>query len=287
MIRATDYVRERGLTPEAKREIETLFTAVARAPRALLMLDYDGTLAAFQNDRTQAFPYPGIAPVLQAIVRNGKTRVVIISGRDAEDILPLLDVEPQPEVWGLHGLQRLLPDGCSALLPLDKHTLDALAAAATALRIEHLEHTAEFKPGSIAVHWRGLSASDAESVRQRVLTSWAPVAKNTGLHLLEFDGGIEIRPSEVDKGDAVRILIDEMNPNTPVAYLGDDNTDEHAFEAMDGRGLSVLVRPQWRPTAAQFWLTPPHELLDFLNQWLKACQPRQPSPNQNIKEVNA
>ncbi len=40
---------------------------------------------------------------------------------------------------------------------------------------------------------------------------------------------------------------------------------------MQGRGISVLVRPRWRKTEAQFWLKPPDELLDFLELWLKAC----------------
>ena len=58
----------------------------------------------------------------------------------------------------------------------------------------------------------------------------------------------------------------------PAAYLGDDSTDEHAFEAMNGHGLSVLVRPRYRPTAAQLWLRPPDEVLDLLEQWLEACE---------------
>jgi hypothetical protein len=40
---------------------------------------------------------------------------------------------------------------------------------------------------------------------------------------------------------------------------------------MQGRGISVLVRPTWRQTAAEYWLTPPGELIDFLGLWLKAC----------------
>jgi trehalose-phosphatase len=251
------------------------------------MLDYDGTLAPFQNDPDQAIPYPGISSVLQAIVRTGRTRVVIISGRDALDVVPLLDIEPHPEVWGLHGLQRLNVDGSSELLALDKHTLESLAVAERWLRYQLLEHRAEFKTGSIAVHWRGLSEFEAESVRGRVLLGWAPIAKATGLNLLEFDGGVEIRPPEVDKGDAVRTIMKEMNSDTPTAYLGDDTTDEHAFQAMNGAGLSVLVRPRWRTTAAKLWLKPPHEVLDFLTQWLKVCQKRDASTNERTAAVNA
>ena len=84
--------------------------------------------------------------------------------------------------------------------------------------------------------------------------------------------GWKFAPSEADKGDAVRAFLSEINPETPVAYLGDDATDESAFQAMQGRGLTILVRPTWRETAAQLWLQPPDELLDFLGLWLACAQ---------------
>jgi trehalose-phosphatase len=246
------------------------------------MLDYDGTLAPFREDPEQAFPYPGVSSVLQAIIRSARTRVVIISGRDVHDVIPLLDIKPHPEIWGLHGLQRLHPDGSVEVFPLEKRTLEALAVAEKWLRHEHLHHTAEIKVGSIAVHWRGLDQDEAKSVRRRVLLGWTPIA-NSRLGLLEFDGGVEIRAPEADKGDAVRTVISEMDSDTPAAYLGDDNTDEHAFEAMAGRGLSVLIRPRFRETAAQLWLRPPHDVLDLLARWLDACQ----SSNETTIAVNA
>ncbi len=265
------------LTPHAKPKVESLLQAVARAPGSLLMLDYDGTLAPFRKDPEQAYPYSGIPAVLQEIIRTGKTRVVIISGRDAKDVISLLGVEPLPEVWGLHGLQRIKPDGSADLSPVDELAVEALAAADNWLRHQHLLHTAEFKTGSIAVHWRGLDKAEAESIRGRVLLGWTPIARQTHVNLLEFDGGIEIRASETDKGHAVRTVMSEMNPGTPTAYLGDDNTDEHAFQAVNGRGLSVLVRRGSRQTAAQLWLSPPDEVLDFLTRWLEACLVRDAS----------
>ncbi len=264
-------MEEDWLTPHAKPKFESLLRAVARSPRSLLMLDYDGTLAPFRKDPEEAFPYPGIAAVLQEIVRIGKTRVVIISGRDAKGVISLLGFEPHPEVWGLHGLQRIKPDGSANLSPVDQLAMEALTAADNWLRYQHLRHTAEFKTGSIAVHWRGLDEIEAQSIRGRVLLGWIPIARQTHVNLLEFDGGIEIRASETDKGHAVRTVMSEMNPGTPTAYLGDDNTDEHAFQAVNGRGLSVLVRSRWRETAAQLWLTPPDEVLSFLTRWLEAC----------------
>ncbi len=259
------------MRPEVESELSPFLRTVAQAAQAALLLDYDGTLAPFHAQRDQAYPYPGVALVLQEIVRNGRTRVVIISGRDAPDVLPLLDIRPHPEVWGVHGLQRLKTDGSMEMPHLDEQTLDGLSDAERWLGYQKLRHIVEFKTGSIAVHWRGLRESDAESVRARVLLGWRPIADYSGLDLLEFDGGVEIRAREADKGDAIRAFLGEISPVTPVAYLGDDNTDESAFQALQGRGISVLVRPLWRRTAAQFWLKPPEELLDFLGLWLKAC----------------
>jgi trehalose-phosphatase len=80
---------------------------------------------------------------------------------------------------------------------------------------------------------------------------------------------------DLDKGDAIRTVLAEVHPNTPVAYLGDDLTDERAFRALGARGLSILVRTKPRRTAAQVWLKPPEELLDFLGRWLAATETTQ------------
>jgi trehalose-phosphatase len=252
------------------------------------MLDYDGTIAPFRRNRHHALPYRGFSPLLQQIVRSGRTRVVIVSGRDAKEIIPLLDIEPRPELWGLHGLQRLSSDGNAELAPLDESTMEALAVAEDWLHEKNLQNAAEFKIGSVAVHWRGLGESEAETMRQRVLLGWKTVATQTNLHLVEFDGGVEIRAPEADKGDAVRTIMSEMDTATPAAYLGDDTTDEHAFEAMKERGLSILVRPRYRATAAQVWMKPPDEVLTFLERWLQACQPSgESNDGKNTLAVNA
>jgi len=39
---------------------------------------------------------------------------------------------------------------------------------------------------------------------------------------------------------------------------------------LKGRGLTALVRPESRPTAADIWLQPPQELIEFFDDWLHA-----------------
>jgi trehalose 6-phosphate phosphatase len=253
-------------------EVEQFMKAVARSPVSALLLDYDGTLAPFCLNRQQALPFPGVTELLQEIISNGRTRVVIITGRNAREVIPLLAVHSSPEIWGCHGLERLKPDGSCETPRVEEAVVHALADADRWLRYRGLHNRAEFKTGAVAIHWRGLDEAAAAETRREVLLGWFPIAQSTPMELLEFDGGIEMRMPGRNKGDAVRTILDEIGPEVPVAYLGDDVTDEQAFLALDTLGLSVLVRPEWRTTAAALWIRPPEGLLDFLTRWLQACR---------------
>src|SRR5690606_31080993 len=96
---------------------------------------------------------------------------------------------------------------------------------------------------------------------------WEAIASASGLLLDDFDGGVELKAAGINKGFAVQVLLGETPHTVPVAYLGDDKTDEDAFIELADRGLGVLVRAEARPTAASVWLRPPEELLDFLERW--------------------
>jgi trehalose-phosphatase len=119
----------------------------------------------------------------------------------------------------------------------------------------------------VAFHTRGLDEARAEEIRGKVSEWWKRVGEEKGLALHRFDGGVELRVPGEDKGTAVKTVLDETGSDLSSAYLGDDITDEDAFKAMKGRGLAVLVRTRFRATAADIWLEPPEELLDFLGNW--------------------
>src|SRR5262249_33068001 len=150
------------------------------------------------------------------------TRVVLISGRPAREVLLLSRIHPQPEVWGSHGLERLRADGSYEVAPLSQEHHEALSRAARLLRMDGLSGRLEIKPGGIAVHWRGLSPQAAVEIDARVRQLCRPLLAGCSLDLLEFDGGIEIRVSGRDKGDAVCTILGESDPRAAVAYLGDD-----------------------------------------------------------------
>jgi trehalose 6-phosphate phosphatase len=91
----------------AAKSLAAFFAGLEQAPGALLMLDYDGTLAPFRVDPAQARPYPGVTESLDVIIQEGSTRVVVVTGRRAAEIAPLLGTRVTTEVWGSHGWERL------------------------------------------------------------------------------------------------------------------------------------------------------------------------------------
>lgn len=240
------------------------------APERVLLLDYDGTLAPFQTDRDSAFPYPEVPGLLTRIQATG-TRIVLISGRPAREVVLLAQVHPHTEVWGSHGWERLRPNGEYQVGPLSNQQQDGLSLAVEVLKPLSLNGRVEPKPGGVAVHWRGMAPGPAEHLRQSVLPLWHSLQSEHQLRIAEFDGGIEIRPLGRDKGDAVDVILTESGPDAAMAYLGDDLTDEDAFRTLKGKGLAVLVRPGPRPSAADTWLKPPQELFRFLREWLQIC----------------
>jgi trehalose-phosphatase len=250
-------------------DLARFFNELTKARARLLILDYDGTLAPFREQRDQALPYPGVREALTQLQAGHGTRVVLV----LESLVPLVGLDPAPEMWGSHGWERRSPEGRFTTVRPGERARAGLERARTLAGFAAAAQW-EFKPARVALHWRGLPAPRADAIRGQAQGAWPALCGEYGLELHEFDGGLELRVPGVDKGTAVTALLAESGPGTVAAYLGDDRTDEDAFRALAGRGLAILVREELRPTAAAVWLRPPGELLDFFQRWIAACPPR-------------
>jgi trehalose 6-phosphate synthase/trehalose 6-phosphate phosphatase len=266
------------LNSEAAKKLNAFFSGFAGTARPLLLLDCDGTLAPFRVDRFKARPWAGVRELLTAISRQGRTRMVVITGRPAKEIAPMLGLDPPLEVWGLHGAERLYPDGRRELEQAPAATQAKLEELREMLKRDSLGGLFEDKANGVVMHWRGASRKKAVQIEQRTRALFEPLAHLEGLALLEFEAGLELRVGR-NKGGAVDAILAEAGADaagridSPVAYLGDDISDEAAFRAVNklgARGLSVLARRKWRETEAKLWLRPPVELRAFLGRWAEA-----------------
>jgi trehalose 6-phosphate phosphatase len=172
------------------------------------------------------------------------------------------------EIRGSHGLESLKQDGSYEIAPVDEAFTTGLALADDWIAENGLEDLSEKKPGSVAIHWRGLGDTMINRIRNIVEPEWSFIATNWELRFTEFDGGLELLIPFRDKGAAVKTILGESQARTISVYFGDDLSDEDAFTAIRGSGLGVLVRRQLRRTVADIWITPPEELLYFLSHWI-------------------
>lgn len=262
----------RVLNPDL--DLDEFFVRLRRARERVLLLDYDGTLAPFHARPERAAPYPRVADILKQVVETRSSRVVMVSGRRLADLRGPLTRIRHTEAWGAHGWQRRTAEGTRTdYKPATAAVRQLQLAETRARQLERHGARVERKVASVAVHWRGMQTLAAESVRENLKSAWRGV-DNAELEVLEFDGGIELRARGRNKGDPVKEVLSESSAGAVCAYLGDDATDEDAFAAIKGRGIAVLVRPNLRPTGADLWLTPPDELVEFLQRWRDSADPQ-------------
>ena len=256
------------------------FEFVGAAPNPLLICDYDGTLAPFRENKMHAVPYPGVTERLQQIAK-GRTRLAFVSGRPVQELIALLPMAAETEVWGMHGREHRTPDvsadikGEYTLLKPTAAQRTALNDAQAALEAQGLGGMLERKAGSVALHWRTLTGEGKmnrlKEVQAMAQEAFAPHAGKYSLAVLRFDGGLELRAEDQTKAHAAQALLGDADARSAV-FLGDDTTDEDAFRVLRQRGgLALLVREPPRPSHAAFTIQPPGELLSFLEDWLHAA----------------
>jgi len=216
------------VTPEGRAGL----AAIRGDPgRALVALDFDGTLSPIVADPAAARAHPAAGPALRRVAALVGT-LAVITGRPAADAAELGGFASVPGliVLGHYGLERWA-DG-----RLDSPATEPGVAAAQAELPGLLagagapEGTrAEYKGHAIAVHTR--QAADPQAALDRLR---APLTELAARHGLTVEPGrlvIELRPRGMDKGQALKTLIAERRSGA-VMYVGDDLGDLAAFGAV-------------------------------------------------------
>lgn len=233
--------------------------------RAALFLDYDGTLTPIVATPEEAV----LGAPMRALLEKLATRcpVAIISGRDLRDVRALVGL-PRLSYAGSHGFEISGPEGEPIEHQQGAEHLAALEQAEADLRrrLQTIPRARlERKRFSLAVHYRAVAPDAVGAVAAAVeeVARRRPELRVTSGKMVH-DLGPAI---DWHKGKAVlwllRALRLEAERLLPI-YLGDDMTDEAAFQALRGRGLGIAVMERPRPTAASYTLRDPGEVGEFL-----------------------
>jgi len=245
---------------------EDLYQRLLTADTAslLVMFDYDGTLVPIAPTPAQARPSDRL---MQRLTRLADSDIMaaVVSGRALADLRALL---PVPGLWlaGEHGGVVRKPGGEERWAVSPEAATPALSQL-QALTVPIIAQAPGFflerKRLSLALHYRLAAPHLARNVVRAVQQFWAAHARRHALALLTGKCVLEVRCQGVDKGAACRLLMREA-PGAVALYVGDDTTDEDAFQVVAAAGGLTVVVGRSRPTSARYALAGPAEVESLL-----------------------
>ncbi len=237
----------------------------------LLFLDYDGTLTPIVSQPEDANLSEEMKQLLRQAAETAK--VAVVSGRDMRDVEQRVGLK---ELYyaGSHGFEVNGPGGLHFEYEKGKEILPVLDKAEETLKQElgMIEGVrVERKRYAIAVHYRNVAGERADEVKQKaekVLERYPRLKKGLGKKIVEFKPKLDWH-----KGKAVNWLVNKLQEGRdgrcPV-YIGDDITDEDAFEQVrQENGIGILVGDHGELTQAQYRLADVDEVKTFLRKMLK------------------
>ncbi|CAL9459770.1 hypothetical protein SUDANB58_02624 [Streptomyces sp. enrichment culture] len=224
--------------PATEAGREGLDALLARPGRAVVALDFDGTLAPIVPDPDRARAHPGAVPALAALAPQ-VAAVAVVTGRPAEVAVRYGGFS------GVPGLEHLVVLGHYGAERWDAATGGITApdphpgvAAARAELPDLLERAGagqgtwiEEKGRAFAVHTR--RATDPQAAFEALREPLAGLAARHGLVVEPGRMVLELRPPGMDKGVALTEYVRAIGAGS-VLYAGDDLGDLPAYAAVDG-----------------------------------------------------
>jgi len=251
--------------PSALSHIDEIFRTLDKGMLAVF-LDYDGTLTPIVDDPKNATLPAETKAILRHLAEF--VSVAIVSGRDLSDVKHMVGLN-EIIYAGSHGFDIAGPEGTSHeevgqdyLPALDRaeERLIQLTSNIQGARIER-------KRFAIAIHFRQMDDSlidDLESHVDAVVLQEPGLKKSQGKKIFELSPNMEW-----DKGKAIQLLLRLLFVDTSDAvpiYIGDDTTDEDAFRALQGHGITIVVSDEERMSEAEYSLKNTDEVREFLNK---------------------
>jgi trehalose 6-phosphate phosphatase len=250
--------------------------ALAARPRLLVALDFDGVIAPIVERPEDARPLDGSMSAVRRLATLHGVQVALVSGRALDSLRAAAGVSSEDDLSlvGSHGTETALRaelrgrgDGSGPAAALGPAERELLARVVDALRSiagagqdlrgpDGLE--VETKPTGAVLHTRRASPPVAERATEEALRgpgSWP------GVHVTRGKSVVEMAVVETSKGAALQRLR-ALTDSDGTLYVGDDVTDESAFEVLGDRDVAVKVGPG--ETHAAYRLDRPEDVLELL-----------------------
>ncbi|XP_009764517.1 probable trehalose-phosphate phosphatase 6 [Nicotiana sylvestris] len=263
--------------PSALDKLEQMMS-ITKGRKIVIFLDYDGTLSDIVPNPEEAFMTHKMRRVLREVANHFPT--AIISGRQREKVQDFVQLN-NVYYAGSHGLdieaplnhttnfddmdnEVVLHQPAKEFLPEKHKVFNLLSERTKSIKGVNIEDN-KF---CISVHYRHVLAKDLGTLENMISTV---LKEYQNFRVSKGKMVFEIRPNiGWNKGHALEYFLEYLGFGTsddvfPI-YIGDDRTDEDAFNVLRkrGQGFPIVVSATPKDTKALYSLREPKEVMEFL-----------------------
>jgi trehalose 6-phosphate synthase/phosphatase len=253
-------MEEKALTDEMQRKLASDFQ---ESDKALLLLDYDGTLAPFSSKPVEATPGAKLLRLLEKFTKNPGNEVVLISGRDKDTLEKWfgglnVGLVAEHGAWikekggGWETIETLTSEWKEEVYPILESWVDRTPGSFI-----------EEKEFSLVWHYRKADPRLGELRARELINNLSNTIANLNLQVLEGSKVVEVKNTDINKGRAALRWISREEWDFILA-LGDDWTDEDTFKVLPSTAWSIKVG--FGASAARFSLSSPSKATSLLRK---------------------
>jgi len=253
-------MEEKALTYEMQRKLASDFR---ESNKALLLLDYDGTLVPFSPRPAEAMPGANLLRLLEKFTKNPRNEVVLISGRDKDTLdrwFGGLNVGLVAEhgVWikekggEWEMIENLTNEWKNEVYPILESWVDRTPGSLV-----------EEKEFSLVWHYRKADSELGELRARELINNLTNITANLNLQVLEGSKVVEVKNTDINKGRAALMWLSSVEWDFILA-VGDDWTDEDTFKVLPSTAWSIKVG--FGASAARFSLSSPSKATSLLRK---------------------
>jgi len=232
-----EELTSKDVDTKVMNEIQASFK---KAKKAILFLDYDGTLTGFHSDPQKAVPDDELREIVKDL--SELAQVVIISGRDKDTLGRWfegqnIDMIAEHGVWvkrkedkGDWELYAEVEDGWKDDI---RKVMEYYVLRTPGAFIEEKHH-------SLVWHYRKVESGLGDLRMRELFSHLKYMARGHNLQVLEGNMVLEIKRPDINKGRAATAMMKGMEYDFILA-IGDDWTDEDTFKAMPKNAYSIRV----------------------------------------------
>jgi trehalose 6-phosphate synthase/phosphatase len=235
--------------------------------RKLLLLDYDGTLVPLKNFPNESIPSRRLIELLQKAISNSQTELFVVTGRSRFEIDNFLG-DLQIDLIAEHGAFIKKNGNWIESQQYKEFWKNDVRLLLDKITCQFTHSFVEEKSFSLAWHYRNVEEHISDQHLNELILSLQALSESSKFRIIKGNKVIEIVNSEINKGFAVKKIVESSSYDC-IVCIGDDTTDEDMFSYLANNKKAISIKVGEGASFAKHRLNDVDSVLQFLEKIIK------------------